>query len=154
MGSSMTVVIGPYAEAKNAKDITTIKIKRECPNHKSNRSSNDKFCPQCGETIISVEIPETTKYKVSKFLWRNQQFEDRLYSPDYDLDNVLLPNNYPPNKLKLKYEGFDSVDLSNIDNIKNEQIEWFNKEYSDIFSFLKESGFDLEIKWGVVTYWS
>lgn len=154
MGVYKSVVIGPYLQVLGKKEITIIKVRRFCQNH-SIKNTDDKFCSICGGLIESEEIPQVKVLTPSKVYYSKEEFEDRLYSPEY-LSSIFLPNKYPPGRLNLDSDDSSAIELSNMDELRQNQLDWFYGSYNDIISFMKdEFGVDnVYVKWGLVTYWS
>ena len=80
--------------------------------------------------------------------------EDDLYHPEY-IDNILIPNSSPPNRI-LSSKSYGVTDLSNIDSIMQEQVEWMHKTFEPHIRILKKTfGSDnVNVRFGVISYWS
>ena len=155
MGMRLSVTIGPYVEVIGKLTKTEIKVKRVCPNHPNQKNDNSKFCPTCGTEIQNVDYTETKVLTPSRVLWSNERFEDSIYSPE-GMEEIFLPNKSVPKKIKIDSDYGGTVDLSSVDEIKDNQLKWMQETYSEEIDFLIENfGKDkVFVKWGVVSYWS
>ena len=157
MGSEMSVSIGPYLEVTGTKRVDTPKVRRECPKHPRINQSESKFCKECGELIQNVDYIDTVTLNPKQLLWHAEGIEDELFSPDYiGKDSIFLPNHTVPGKLKIRDENGGIVELTNATEEINTQIDWFKTRYAKVIKFLTETfGYtNVQIKWGVVVYWS
>lgn len=155
MGMRLSVTIGPYVEVIGKLTKTKIKVKRVCPNHPNQKNDNAKFCPACGTEIQNVDYTETKVLTPSRVLWSDERFEDSIYSPE-GMEEIFLPNKSVPKKIKIDSDYGGTVDLSSVDEIKDNQLKWMQETYSEEINFLIENfGKDkVSVKWGVVSYWS
>ena len=87
-----------------------------------------------------------------QFIRRSELFEDVFSMPDGL--NVMLPNKRCPKHLDVDDDSV--VDLTNAAPLIAEHLEWFKKYYSKHIIALSEAfGADnVELKWGVASYWS
>lgn len=152
MGYSKSTTIGPYLKVKGKIELKTTKVKRICPNH-IHKETNDKFCPQCGTLVESKEYVDTKMISPQQFMYMNFE-EDKLWVPESS--NVILPNQYPPKKFKIDSDNGGDIDISESTQIIGEQLDWFKENYSsEIKTFEENFGKDnVNVCWGVVTYWS
>lgn len=159
MSSSYSVTIGPYVQIMGNHTVTKVKTKKECSTEGHNKKQQGNFCCDCGKELIDVEYDEVTKVRPRHILYNLDGHEDDLWSPE-GFDSILMPNQYPPNNIKLKsgYDGGGVEDLTivNLNELKQEQITWFHEKYSVCLSTLYEA-YGLEnvlVKWGTIGYWS
>jgi hypothetical protein len=152
MGVDRNIKIGPYIQIINKLKVTIPKVKRVCPNHSSKETKNE-FCAECGTEIINVPYDEIQEMSGPDYLHRIID-NDNLYSPEYT--NFILPNISTPQYIKVDYDDFDCVDLTNIDVIKDVQINWFNATFKkEIDMFIEAFGVDnVKVGWGICTYWA
>ena len=154
MGVSINTIIGPYLQVKGRYEIKKTKVKRMCPNHPK-KETNDKFCAQCGTPIESFDYVETKTLTPQQFFFQSDLCnDDGLWCPEYC--DAILPNNYPPNNINVDINNQNSVDLTNVGSIIEEQLKWFNEKYvKEITAFKQAFGEDkIKICWGVVTFYS
>lgn len=155
MGMDLSTTIGPYIEISGKREMTVIKIKRLCPNH-PNKEQDGKFCSHCGAEVQNVEVPKVEKlYPYSVIHKVNEDAE--LWTPE-GMDDIIIPNKTPPQKIRIDDQDNDVVDLTetNLDNVKSAQIEWFKNKFQPAIDILQTT-FGLEnvhVKWGFVSYWS
>jgi hypothetical protein len=77
MGSSFSVVIGPYLEVKGCIEKKVEKVKRFCSNHPTVKMSNEKYCPTCGELIKSEDYFVVDKLSIRDFLYEMMNLKTR-----------------------------------------------------------------------------
>jgi hypothetical protein len=161
MGSSFSVVIGPYLEVKGCIEKKVEKVKRFCSNHPTVKMSNEKYCPTCGELITSEEYFETQKVRIMDFLYDvDSKSEIELYEP-YGINSkktIIVSSNKVPSGYKIpnSYDGGGVIEFVNVDTISTNQKIWFMTAYKKYIDVLKEKlGNDkVEVKWGYIGYWS
>ena len=156
MGADQQTTIGPYLEITGKLTTTEIKIKRECPKHRQLKQSELKFCGYCGTGIESVDVP-FEKEVYPKNILNATDFEDNLFSPN-GMTSILLPNDSPDDDIDWDAEEGGALNLFSIemDELKKTQIIWFKKTYEDEITLLREKygHNNVQIRWGVVSYWS
>lgn len=152
MGSSINIVVGPYLDIKKNKKIVEVKIKRVCPLHKNMDQKNNKFCSQCGNEVQNIDVPVDKSLTAMQLLWKKEEFEDTLQTAGES--DIILPNERVPGTPKFNPEYGDVLDLTNAGEIKDSQIAWFKEKYKDQIEYLSsELETEIDVKWGVVTYW-
>lgn len=159
MGSHMQVVLGPYLQVKSKKDIVNQEqvltcSDTNCKNHQKNIQIKSKFCPDCGAGTSIKEY--SIVYKASADSVASDEyelFEDKLYSPEYQ-DNILIPNQYSPSKIRIDSDGSGAINLMEVDFQKD--IDWFKNKYQEQIERIIEvfGKSEVEIKFGIVYYWS
>ena len=150
MGMGLQVHFGPYiyVDANLTEPVT--KVKRQCPAHPKIKQDNNKFCPTCGATVVNVDEVKYVDVNPGDIVdW------DKL-SPPHQMRNILLPQDLAPNEIKFDTDDYNEIDLSNIEVIKSEQIDWFMAEYAaEIIKLYNRFGSQhVHVKWGVISYWS
>lgn len=150
MGMDLQTHLGPYLEVTGnlTKPITT--VKRQCPNHPKVKQDNNKYCPTCGAEVINVDEIKHVSLRVGDFI----DWDDLI--PPHDMDNILLPNNNPPKKIKFDTDSDNVIDLSNVHEIMNIQLNWFKHTYTTQIKVLEEKfgAKNVHVRWGIVTYWA
>lgn len=154
MGVSLSTHFGPFI-ACAPKTINVPKVKRACPNHRGTKLTNEKFCPTCGTEVQNSEYIEKEALSMNKVLYRHSKFVDHLFSPS-DAGELLLPNEYPPNKIKLDTYRGGEVDLTTTDlnELRDLQLTWFEEKYKEELEILRKEFPELQVKWGIQAYWS
>jgi hypothetical protein len=161
MGSSFSVVIGPYLEVKGCIEKKVEKVKRFCSNHPTVKMSNEKYCPTCGELIKSEDYFVVDKLSIRDFLYEfDDESQNSLYEP-YDINSkstILLSSNKVPSGYKIpgSYDGGGVIEFVNVDTVSTNQKIWFMTTYKKYIDVLKEKLGDdkVEVKWGYIGYWS
>lgn len=156
MGMDLSTTIGPYIKISGKRETTVIKIKRLCPKH-PNKEQDGKFCTHCGTEIENVEVPKVEKVYPMGLLHKNDEWDDDLWSPE-GMDHIIIPNERPPQKIRIDDQDNDVADLTDIDleRVKSTQIEWFKNKFQPAVDVLADAlGVEnVQVKWGIVTYWS
>lgn len=155
MGMDIRIEIGPYIEVIGKATISTVKVKRICPNHPGQKQDNAKFCPTCGTEIQNVDYTETKALDPLAVLWRADGFEDSFWSPE-GMEDILLPTDNVPKQFKCDAEYGGTVDLRLSENRMNDQIQWMEETYKTELAFLIQNfgRENVSVKWGVISYWS
>ena len=90
-------------------------------------------------------------------LHKNDEWDDDLWSPE-GMDHIIIPNERPPQKIRIDDQDNDVADLTDIDleRVKSTQIEWFKNKFQPAVDVLADAlGVEnVQVKWGIVTYWS
>lgn len=157
MGIDIYTYIGAYVNAP--KVMSTVKEEKYhcpnngCKNHKGMAEHNN-FCPICG----SEGITTTTEKQAYDYL----DFDELATKYNLKPDGLMRfnENQYIPNRSL----GGVSVNYSNRDDITNIEIETDDvldslDSFKDVFSDYidaveKEYNIDLQVKFGVVTYYA
>lgn len=154
MGMDKQTVIGPYLEILGKLTATEIKIKRQCPSHPKLKQDDNKFCGTCGKLIESVEVPITKEVIPCNVI---ENDDDDLWSPE-GMDSILISNNAVEPSIDWDDETDETLNLftPEMDKTRVAQVEWFNKAYKKDIALLKEKFGDdkVQVRWGLVTYWS
>lgn len=148
----LNIKLTPYIEIEGDFLTNVTKSKRQCLTHQSlTFSTTDGFCNICGNMLSDVEYVENKKNPPYLIL----SHESDLYSPEY-LDNILIPNIYSPEEIKIDDGETHAYDLTNIEGKKDTQIKWIKTKFSKEIELLKTSfgETNVKIKWGLITYWS
>lgn len=164
MGSTYNVYLGIYIKAKIQYKDVEYHI-RKCVKCNNTKTSDIKFCSDCGTAIINAKENDTVQIDVDDFLEEFPEFDDMEYEffwPDISLENdstdqweFLIPNIdlnncYFFDQYDRNYDPLDLHDLS-IQNI----IDDYKNNNEDYIKFLdKFYGTDYEIKYGVLQYWN
>ncbi len=156
MGMDQQITIGPYLEIIGKLTTTEIKVKRECPKHRQLKQAENKFCGFCGLEIETVEVPvEKEVYPIN--ILNTADLEDSLFSPN-EMNSILLPNDSSDDDIDWEVEMGGALNLFSVemDELKKAQVIWFKKTYEEEIALLREKfGYNnIQIRWGIVSYWS
>jgi hypothetical protein len=146
--------VGPYL--KCCFHYNEVKIEKfgcsKCNNKKSDFSGKKyKFCPECGNEYGNYEIEEKEK-SVNHWDLLEDTFMDTFETEFGDFD-ILMPNGDD-------FEGrdFDISDDGCLQEIDSERIlketKWFENKYEKEIKLLIDNYDKVEIKWGVIRYYS
>lgn len=152
MSTDNSTYVGPYLQVHGTITNSVPKIRRICKRHPKLENSSNKFCFECASKIIEEDYVEELSVTPKQFIRRSELFEDVFSMPDGL--NVMLPNKRCPKHLDVDDDSV--VDLTNAAPLIAEHLEWFKKYYSKHIIALSEAfGADnVELKWGVASYWS
>jgi hypothetical protein len=155
MGMDLSTIIGPYLEVTGKRESTVIKVKRLCPNH-PNKEQDGKFCTHCGVEVQNVEIPKIEKLHPYHVIRKLAEDFD-LWSPE-GMDEYIIPNRNFIDQIRFDLDNGGAVNLydTNIDVLKQRQVEWFKNEFQPAIDLLQTT-FGLEnvhVRWGIISYWS
>lgn len=161
MGSSFSVIIGPYLEVSGLIEKRVERVKRVCVNHPTVKMSNEKYCPFCGTVITSEDYFETQKVRVMDFLYDvDSKSEIELYEP-YGINSkktIIVSSNKVPSGYKIpnSYDGGGVMEFTDVDTVSTNQRVWFMTTYKKYIDALKEKLGDInvEVKWGYIGFWS
>ena len=148
--------ITPYLVVTGTFSKINIEIKRFCADHPRIKQEKNKFCSECGKEIVSKEHKVIEDRTPMSLLYDLPDFEDQLYSP-FDRDrNILLPNQYAPSQFKCDNDGEVEVNLLGRETTIEKQVNWFKTEYSKEIAYLRDKFGEknVEVRWGVISYWS
>lgn len=165
MGMDIRITLTPYVKITGKKTVDVPKVRRICsalmlgadhPRNSQNDNRNNKFCSHCGKEIVDqnyVEVEELSPFRVISNA--NSEFEDDLTSVEY-LENVLIPNNYPPDRFDIEEESSGEINLIEKEKVIANQIIWFKEKYAQHLMALKTAyGIEnVKVCWGLVHYWS
>lgn len=150
------IYVGPYAVANGTKNLERIEVERVCPNKKCvkyEKKTNDKFCSQCGTTIINVDVPKVDKFDAQDLMNERREFIDRLTCPG-EMSHILMSNKRIPGGIEIDADSGSEIHEFKDTEIISKQIAWFEKEFANEIAYLRENLKKVEIKWGIINYWS
>lgn len=149
----MNTRLTPYLEVVGEKEVLVPKVRRVCPNHPSTESSTDKFCGKCGAEIVNEEYQVPKKITPQDVL---HEFEnDRMWIPEYLDLGLILPNDEMPRSVFMDDSG-GGFHIEDPAELKRVHLEWFQEKYADIIKRMEEvfEKENVQVRWGVVSYWS
>lgn len=153
MSSSINVVLGPYIKINGDLKKSVIKIKRICPNHPKVLHKDAKFCPVCGSQIQNEDYTDIEHISLNRLL-DNHGYSDSLFNVEY-LRKILIPNQNPPNKVEIDTDEQNEINLTDVNKLREDQLNWMHKTYYNEINMLKENFGDdnVIVTWGLLTYW-
>lgn len=159
MGSSVSAYVGAYLEVPQAKVKVNQKGRRcsdsSCPMHKPKKDPKGNYCQVCGAKCENYE------YQIESYM------DSDVYS--YTPEGEISPLANVPNANNLiisdtTHKGYVSRVCSFDDdvyfsNISIEAINFAIAQFTELSSKFREAfkdkyGVELEIKFGMITYWS
>lgn len=159
MGRSQHIYVGPYAKVNKLAKTRIVKISccnnDACENFEINTENN--YCPICGNKIFSEEITRNYKFSSDSCLYENG-FIDSLYAVRnggfdfYEDYEIFLPNSFSKHqKIKTESTGeYSFTEMAKSDEIMEEFKEKYYKEWET----LKEKGFLVEFKFGLIIHFT
>jgi hypothetical protein len=119
----------------------------QCTNEKCKSKCKSKFCPNCGS-------PTVVKYKTVKKVID--------YIGDILSDNSIREDLfYKPGKSEYYIENSESLIDCDTDEfifeetfLVSEKIKEFKEKYRDILLILEQTFGEIEVKFGIISYWS
>lgn len=156
MGVETNVYFGAYAEIKSLPSTQKIEIIRQCCGSKHGKDVI--FCPKCGTKITDETITKEVEVGIYSVL---EGILDSLYCIDVRSRlpktglkgpksiNILLPNRRGKSGKNIDLYDSSVSDIPTVDFVEN-----FESEYSFEINYLKDKGVDIEIKSGIVVYYS
>ena len=155
MGLDISVYIGAYVEIK-APPMSVVDEVRECPTHGSMKLLNMSFgfCPLCGQEAVIVEKRSTTSHTLYSLL--GDEYEDVLSEVEQHRPAglIIATGNSYKDKSHIRVD----TDVNTISEIRpeipTELVAAFNEFYADVLAVLRQRAESVEVKFGVITYWS
>lgn len=152
MGVDLHVHIGAYAEIKAGPQI---EIERfiACAVHGKTKS---KFCPQCGKETQVIERARETKHSLYSLLPEDEYCDMLSWATrEDDLDVILAVGNWNADESRLDVDVDGGATISPItqDTIAH-CLRAFNIEYEGVLEVLRERAISVDVKFGVLTWWS
>lgn len=150
MGSDISVYIGAYVEIK-APPMSVVDEVRKCLEH---GAMNSLYCPLCGRPTVVTEKRNTSSHTLYSLL--GDEYEDVLSEVEQYRPTGLIVatgNDYR-DKSHLRVDT-DVTTISEIrPEIPGELVAAFNEFYADVLAVLRQRAERVEVKFGVITYWS
>lgn len=154
MGMDLSVHVGVYVEIR-AKSLREKAIFLSCPIHGEVHSTM-LYCPRCGGKVHEVET--TIEHPATLYsLLPEDEYEDVLYNASGESNNsvIFAVGN------KAGDESSIHVDLAGEDSATEitpemiaASIVAFNADYADVLAVLRERATSVDVKFGVLTWWS
>lgn len=163
MGSYQSIYVGPYMVFTNKIIVKTV-LYYVCNNNNCkeyNKKSENKFCPSCGDILITKPFGEDKIVNTDRVL--REEFDHNYYDDLYVVNNidnssfdnksVIISNKHTPSNIKIE----EGTTINEIDPTKMmDDIVWFKdkfRKYIDVFK--SQFGNDaFVVKWGIVVYYS
>lgn len=152
MGMNLHVHIGAYAEIKAERKVEWNEL-QFCKQHGHMRAA---YCPHCGKPTDTVK--NQIKVKPSFYdLLPEDEYCDMLSwaAGEDDLDVILAVGNWntDESRLDVNVDGGATVSEITLD-MPARFIEAFNAEYAEVLAVLRERAISVDVKFGVLTWWS
>lgn len=163
MGMDLSVGIMPYLFIKNnvydVEKVNLACLNTACGGYK--KITNNKFCPHCGQEVGTFNTTEKAHKRIYDVFLENELQEDVMYEVDITglkKEESIVIGNYrsPFNNWIDTYESkAQELDVENPLQIK-EQLKWFKEYYAKPIEALKKAYGEenVEIKFGIISYWS
>jgi len=151
MGVSKNTYVGPYLKINK---IPTEKVEKKdsykiCPNENCSIhliKAVGEFCSNCG----TKNILHTNKQYIDK----GKNIYDLMFEFGEEDIFFVYENLCLMNRRSSYNKSDDEPFLLNMDeNYISNALTSFNKDYSEFMSFLKESGVEFDVKFGVISYY-
>lgn len=162
MANHVHVYFGPYLRiTRQYKDGDVSErscTKPECKNHAKDFRDGTLFCPLCGSKVDTVSKVKRVETVILHHLQDELDEAFAEFSPDeklYDLYAFLIPNHHrnAPRKFDLSVQW----EIYMIDQIDREtETAWLAKEFAEEIEVYRQKcgPENVEIKWGLWTYWN
>ena len=149
MGMDISVYIGAYVEIK-ASTMAIVDEWRECPTHGVVMSL---FCPNCGTATVVTQKRSTSSHTLYSLL--GDEYEDVL-SEVHDAKKglIIATGNDTRDKAHVSVDTYTTTINEIKPEIPAELVAAFNEFYADVLAVLRQRAESVEVKFGVVTYWS
>lgn len=148
MSTSISVHIGAYVEIK-APPMQV--VKRNCFEHGAMQSL---YCPLCGRPTGVVSRKSTSSHTLYSLL--GDDYEDVLaeveqYKPT---GLIIATGNMNNDKTHIDVDTYTTTINEIRPEVLGELIAEFNTFYAGVLAVLRERAESVEVKFGVITYWS
>ena len=159
----LSVGIMPYIFIKNnLRDVDKVNLgclNTACGAYK--KLTNNKFCAHCGHEVGTFNTAEKVRNASYNIFLENDLQEDIMYEIEVPkLKNgeaIIIGNHKSPfeNWIDTYDSGVKELDKENPLKVK-EQLDWFNEYYAKPIEALKKAYGEenVEIKFGIISYWS
>lgn len=152
MGLDINVHIGAYVEIM-AEPIYETEDVLMCPFHRDVKTG--AFCPKCGHGLVLLPITEVNSPSLYT-LMPEDEYADRLSEADVssELDVVYAVGNWNADETKIEISRYGATLSELTPDMLAKFIEAFNAEYADVLAVLRERATSVDVKFGVLTWWS
>ena len=153
MGLDIHIHIGAYAVIK-APLIKRRHIFKSCSIHGEGKG---KYCDQCGGKLRTVETVTEHAASLYSLLPEDKYCDDLTWAAGEDNLDVILAignrNNDGASVGDIDAEGGATINEITPD-MPQRFIAAFNAEYADVLAVLRERATSVDVKFGVLTWWS
>jgi hypothetical protein len=158
MGVSLNSYLGPYIKIP----IQEVDVKKvRYIDESSGKRVKTKFCPSTGVEFKEEIYTEKEKVTPRPYIDSRESNldEDMFYSPAYspsgDYSVCFMLNMNDPEVRVVIDDPDDSFEIDLSTGFSpNNYIEIFKRKYSDYIDYYKNKYGELEIKYGLLSYWS
>jgi len=167
MGIYQHTYLGPYLKVRNLTRLETIRY-RVCVNEKCKQLNlpidyeEINFCSNCGGKIEEKDFSKDTKYCPWDALNEVDEFIDNL-APIWNASgeitkgySILAPNKIQPNQkdigINIDSDKSLELDLSEVDIL--DEVSTMHHIYNKEIKYLKNKGFEIDILWGLLIFFS
>ncbi len=149
MGVQVQVYIGAYVEIK-AKPMEVVDEERKCLEHGAMKSL---YCPLCGRPTVVVSKKSASSHTLYTLL--GDDYEDVL-SEVYDAKKglIIATGNHHHDKSHIYVDTYATTISEIKPEVPAELVSAFSEFYADVLRVLRERAESVEVKFGVITYWS
>lgn len=159
MGIDRNFYVGPYIRytKKKVEFEQTLKgcLNKSCPAHKRAAAwdTPPKFCPECGGATGSFQA----KGKKDITLYDLFEQEEDVFSTATDSEykgayEFLIPNHRRKPPREFRIEMSTRIDLTDFD--PKDEMVWLEEAFAKELEKLRATFDKVEIRWGVITYYS
>jgi len=153
MSSELNIHVGAYVEI-TAEPIYETEDVLMCTMHRD--VNIGAYCPKCGSKLQLISVTEARQPSLYTLL-PEDEYTDRLSEAEVsdDLDVVYAVGNWNGDETKLDMNHEYASTLNEITpDMPARFIEAFSAEYADVLAVLRERATSVEVKFGVLTWWS
>lgn len=152
MSSELNIHVGAYVEI-TAEPIYEIEKVLMCTMHRDVKTG--VYCPKCGSKLQLVPVTEVRQPSLYTLL-PEDEYTDRLSEAEVsdDLDVVYAVGNWNGDETKLEISRYVATLNEITPDMPARFIAAFNAEYADVLAVLRERATSVEMKFGVLTWWS
>lgn len=163
MGLNIRIHVGAYVVIKAPSIMKTVDVIR-CPKPEHYHTyTTALYCPACGEKLIKTQI-ETSERATLYDLVDEEKYLDVLSAVD-DNETIDYGGDLSGRIIAIGNRGNDGTSLGDIahsgatineiaPDMPARFIAAFNAEYADMLAVLGERATSVEVKFGVLTWWS
>ena len=158
MGLDIHIHVGAYAVIKAEpiveQDNILVCSNLECSNGKVQKG---KFCTDCGMMLSERTLGRLTRASLYDLLPEDKYCDDLTWAAGEDnLDVILATGNHSDDGTDVGYINAEyGATIKEITaDMPARFIAAFNTEYADVLAVLRERATSVEVKFGVLTWWS
>jgi hypothetical protein len=157
MGMNKDIYIGAYLKIDAGTQVEKT-IMMQCKNHPENKYPEEiSFCNLCGSELKKIVEGETTSksyYDLFETEQEEEKWEDELQWISSEDDDTLI--RLVGNKFYDNIDGnfIEYGDTEITPKMPSQYMENFRENYTEIIKFLRDRVKTMEIKFGVLVYYS